>query len=133
MNVLEAVRRACPESPLVHMNEQGVRRWAEPPAARAAGDPVGLRRHGIRVKVGGGITSASSLAQLSTWCAERFGPRDVRRDGGDRPFDPPWMMLDAGLAERARGWRPRTPRDAISESIADHVVAHPGWLDATES
>ncbi|MFZ3374523.1 MAG: NAD-dependent epimerase/dehydratase family protein, partial [Chthoniobacterales bacterium] len=39
----------------------------------------------------GGVESATSLAQLSDWCAERFGRREVARDSTPRPFDIPWM------------------------------------------
>jgi CDP-paratose 2-epimerase len=62
-----------------------------------------------------------------------LGPRDVVRDGSDRPFDLPWMVLDTGLASRTWGWTPRTPREAVLEAIAEHVAANPTWLDATES
>jgi CDP-paratose 2-epimerase len=85
------------------------------------------------VNVGGGVASAMSLAQLSAWCTERFGPRDVVRDGRDRPFDLPWVVLDAGLAADTWGWTPRTPRAAVLDAIAAHVVANPTWLDTTGS
>jgi len=35
--------------------------------------------------VGGGLASAMSLAQLSSWCAKRFGEHTVGRDSASRP------------------------------------------------
>ena len=46
------------------------------------------------VNVSGGAKSAMSLRQLSQWCEERFGPREVAADGSARAFDIPWIVLD---------------------------------------
>jgi len=46
-----------------------------------------------------------------------------------RPFDIPWMVLDASLAERICGWKPATPISEVLEEIARHAEAHPNWLD----
>ena len=80
------------------------------------------------VNVGGGVASAMSLKNLSAWCERRFGPRAVGVDPGLRPFDLPWMVLDATLAERTWDWRPATSVAAILEEIAVHAEAHPDWL-----
>jgi CDP-paratose 2-epimerase len=85
------------------------------------------------VNVGGGVASAMSLAQLSAWCAERLGPREVVRDGTERPFDLPWVVLDAGLAARTWGWAPRTPRSVVLDAIAEHAAANPTWIETTEA
>lgn len=77
----------------------------------------------------GGAASAMSLRQLSDWCAARLGAHRVTAEGAARPFDIPWMVLDAAKAARIWKWRPATPTRAILEEIAAHAEAHPEWLD----
>lgn len=77
----------------------------------------------------GGAPSAMSLAQLSQWCTQRFGPHSVVQDGTPRPFDIPWIVLDPAKARRLWHWQPTTATTAILEEIALHAEAHPGWLD----
>jgi len=86
--------------------------------------------HGVeRIQnVAGGTASAMSLAQLSAWCAERFGQHKVERDPGARPYDLPWMVLDFTRASRQWNWRPTMPLEQILEEIARHAQAHPEWL-----
>jgi CDP-paratose 2-epimerase len=81
------------------------------------------------VNVSGGISNSMSLAQLSEWCAVRFGPHKVDSDTNPRPFDIPWMVLDSNHAARQWNWQPETPLDAILEEIARHAEDHPNWLD----
>jgi CDP-paratose 2-epimerase len=81
------------------------------------------------LNVGGGAASAMSLLQLTAWCDERFGAHPVASDPAARPFDIPWIVLDAAKAERLWGWRPRTPAAAILEEIAAHAGTHPDWLE----
>jgi len=81
------------------------------------------------INVGGGEASARSLRQLSDWCAARFGPHPVAADGAPRPFDLPWIVLDADKAERLWQWRPQLPTDAILADIAAHAESHPDWLE----
>jgi CDP-paratose 2-epimerase len=81
------------------------------------------------LNVAGGAAAAMSLRQLGAWCAERFGPHAVASDPAPRPYDLPWMVLDASDAERVWGWSPRTPLSTILEEIAAHAAAHPEWLD----
>ena len=50
------------------------------------------------VNVAGGRASAMSLRQLTDWCAARFGPHPVDSDPRPRPFDLPWVVLDAQKA-----------------------------------
>ena len=80
------------------------------------------------LNVAGGIESAFSLRQLTEWCAARFGPHPVARDPQPRPFDLPWVVLDARRAQTVWGWQPQTPRAAILEEIAAHAQANPQWL-----
>ena len=78
--------------------------------------------------VGGGLASAMSLRQLSAWCEKEFGPHEVAVDLTPRPFDLPWVVLDAARAEEVWDWRPRrTVRDICAE-IARHAREHPEWL-----
>jgi CDP-paratose 2-epimerase len=83
------------------------------------------------VNLGGGMASATSLLQLSDACAARFGPHTVAADPAPRPFDIPWIVLDASKAERLWGWRPQTPVAAILDELAAHAQAHPDWLDVS--
>ena len=78
--------------------------------------------------VGGGVANSMSLAQLTAWCDERFGPHAPVADLRPRPFDIPWLVLDAGLAERELGWRPTRSLASVLEEIAVHVKDNPDWL-----
>ena len=77
----------------------------------------------------GGAASTFSLLQLSRWCAEKFGGHTVEADHTPRPFDIPWMVLDAGSAKSFWNWQPTTGLNELFEEIAAHAVAHPDWLD----
>jgi CDP-paratose 2-epimerase len=79
----------------------------------------------------GGIGNAVSLAQLSGWCRERFGEHAVKAELQPRPFDIPWMVLDASRAEKDWNWRPTVLLPAILDEIAEHAISHPQWLDMT--
>jgi CDP-paratose 2-epimerase len=79
--------------------------------------------------VGGGVASAMSLAQLSSWCAARFGKHAVGRDAASRPYDVRWLVLDAARATRNWDWRPAFSVEQILEEIAAHAEAHPEWLE----
>jgi len=94
--------------------------------AQMAGAPPGAPRI---VNVGGGPDCAVSLAQLSDWCTDRFGPRDVRRSPDNRLFDVPWVVMDCSLAGRVWNWRPTTALSGIFEEIARHAEQHPNWLE----
>jgi CDP-paratose 2-epimerase len=77
----------------------------------------------------GGAGSAMSLRQLSEWCAERFGPREVAADRAPRPFDLPWVVLDSAKAARLWKWKPETAAGEILEEIAAHAEKNPAWLE----
>ncbi len=83
------------------------------------------------VNFGGGKDNSMSLAQLSKWCAKRFGPHLVASDAEPRPFDVPWLVMDSRLAEETWGWRPKMALEAILEEIAKHAEAHPNWLEVS--
>ena len=79
--------------------------------------------------VSGGQENSMSLAQLTAWCDERFGPNAPVADGSSRPYDVPWLILDSARAKDAFDWRPGIGIDAILEEIAVHVTEHPDWLE----
>jgi len=83
------------------------------------------------LNVSGGIASASSLKQLSEWCAQRFAPHFVSAVAEQRPFDIPWIVLDNQAARRQWGWSPATSREAILEEIAAHAETNPDWLEVS--
>lgn len=85
------------------------------------------------VNVSGGRASATSLRQLTAWCDARFGPHPVQSDLRPRPFDLPWVVLDASLARAEWGWSPQTPAPAIFEEIARHAEQRPDWLELSEA
>lgn len=84
------------------------------------------------VNVSGGKANSISLAQLSRWCGERFGPREVGVDAAPRPFDVPWMVLDSSLARKTWDWTVETSLPSILEEIASHAEAHESWLELSE-
>ena len=93
--------------PLVHKQLMG----AQPTPDDSPGD------HRI-CNFAGGAANACSLAQLSAWCRTRFGDREVAVQREPRPYDLPWVVLDAGRARRQWDWQPLTPLPAICEEIA---------------
>lgn len=94
-------------------------------AQLAAGTPG---QHPQIVNAAGGAANSMSLAQLSAWCADRFGAREVAADPAPRPFDVPWLILDPTLAAQTWDWHPATPLLSILDEIAAHAIAQPGWL-----
>ena len=79
--------------------------------------------------VAGGAANAMSLAQLSAWCARRFGAHPVAAHPGARAFDIPWMVMDSARAAHQWDWRSAVSLDAILTEIADHAEQHPDWLE----
>ena len=81
------------------------------------------------LNVSGGAASGISLAQLSDWCAKRFGPHQVAQDLRPRRFDVPWLILDSTRATSLWNWRPQMHVEQILEEIALHAEQHPEWLE----
>lgn len=81
------------------------------------------------VNVSGGVASATSLAQLSAWCTDRFGPRDVAASPETRPYDLAWVVLDHAEVTRRHGWTSMRTAAAIFTEIADHAERHSDWLE----
>jgi CDP-paratose 2-epimerase len=78
---------------------------------------------------GGGTDHAMSLAGLSSWCADRFGPHQVASEPVMRRFDIPWLVMDAALARETWGWAPQITLEEILDEIAQHAGQHPEWLE----
>jgi len=78
--------------------------------------------------LGGGAENAMSLAELSTWCAHRFGPREVERDPSLRPYDLPWVIIDSAAARNHWSWKPTVDLESILEEIALHAGEQPDWM-----
>ncbi len=83
--------------------------------------------------VAGGAENSMSLAGLTAWCADRFGPREIGRDPRERPFDLPWVVLDAARARADWEWAPATSLASILEEIAHHADANPHWLELSRA
>jgi CDP-paratose 2-epimerase len=80
---------------------------------------------------GGGVKNSLSLAQLTAWCNQRFGPHTPQPDLRPRPFDIPWLVMNSASAHVKLGWElKRTVWDILDE-IAEHVSRHPDWLRLT--
>lgn len=88
-----------------------------------------LERAGRPINVGGGVENSLSLAQLSDWCAERFGSHSIDRDPQERQFDVPWLILSTTSAQELWDWHPVTPIEDILNEISNHARENPGWLD----
>lgn len=87
-------------------------------------------RGGRRVfNIGGGAGNAMSLADLTAWCDERFGKHSPEPDTAPRPYDIPWLVMDAGVAHRQFGWSVQRRLPAILDEIALHVEQNPDWLE----
>jgi CDP-paratose 2-epimerase len=80
------------------------------------------------INVSGGVASAISLRQLSSWCAEKFGSHEILPDPSPRPFDIPWMVLNSAKAAELWQWRPEVSLHSILDEIAEHAQKHPDWL-----
>lgn len=85
--------------------------------------------HNKVFNIGGGSTHAFSLAELSNWCADRFGSHQVNGSTQKRRFDVPWLIMDSANARKLWGWQPEVSLHSIFEEVALHAEAHPDWLE----
>lgn len=85
------------------------------------------------INVSGGIQNSLSLRQLSEWCEERFGVNPVVQTNTERPFDIPWMVLDAAKANHIWQWAPATSIYDVLEGIADFAEAREDWCKLSAS
>lgn len=80
------------------------------------------------INLSGGLASAKSLAQLSAWCRERWGERNVVADHQPRPYDLPWVVLDHSLATATWGWKPVIGIEQILGEITDFADTQTDWI-----
>jgi CDP-paratose 2-epimerase len=80
------------------------------------------------LNVSGGPANSISLAQLTGWCAARFGTHAIGSESGGRRFDVPWLVLDSAAAATEWDWRPKISLEDILDEIACHAEQHPEWL-----
>ena len=85
------------------------------------------------VNLGGSEANAFSLADLSAWCADRYGEHPVAADPPERRFDIPWLLMDPGLARRTWDWQPTLSLEDILRETAGHAERHPQWLELSAS
>ena len=90
-------------------------------------------KSGAVLNVSGGAESGISLAKLSQWCEQRFGPHTVGADATNRQFDIPWLVLDSNRARREWNWKPNLNLEMILTEIADHAEKNPNWLDLSNA
>jgi CDP-paratose 2-epimerase len=81
----------------------------------------------------GGSHNAMSLAQLTAWCDDRFGPHPAVAHSSTRPFDAPWVVLDSARAQRTFNWEIEMTLPRILDEIAGHARLHPDWLSMTRA
>lgn len=79
----------------------------------------------------GGLPNSMSLAQLTGWCNQKFGPHAPQADLRPRQFDIPWLVMDSHLAAATFSWRPKRSLLSILDEISVHVAEQPDWLRKT--
>jgi CDP-paratose 2-epimerase len=79
----------------------------------------------------GGRENSISLAQLSEWCLNRFGPLTLRSQTAERLYDIPWLVLDCSRAKGQWYWTAARNMESVFTEIADFAVKNPHWLDMT--
>jgi CDP-paratose 2-epimerase len=82
---------------------------------------------------GGGPGNAISLAQLTAWCDQRFGPHAPAEDPNPRPYDVPWVVMDSSDALSDFAWRVEYPLPKILDEIAEHADRNPDWLEKSSA
>lgn len=54
------------------------------------------------INLSGGADNSKSLAELTSWCFERYGQMNIERSTAERSFDIPWMVLNTSKAKQDR-------------------------------
>jgi CDP-paratose 2-epimerase len=83
------------------------------------------------VNVSGGVLSARSLHQLSSWCSQRWDFLDVGHSSSVRKFDLPWVVLDASLCQESWDWQPLISVEKILEEIACFADRNSHWISVS--
>jgi len=98
--------------------------WLQMRDTRSGGDRI--------FNLGGGLRNSISLAELTAICDQRFGTHAPQPDSRSRPFDLPWVVMDANKAKQRFNWEPKRTLPSILDELTEHVRSHPGWLDVCE-
>lgn len=85
------------------------------------------------MNISGGVRNSMSLRQLTEWCTSYFGGNEVRGTHTEHPFDIPWMVLDANLANQTWQWKPETSIHSVLEEIADFSINQQSWCELSNS
>ena len=85
------------------------------------------------INLSGGRKNSLSLKQLSSWCEERFGYNEVVKTSTERPFDIPWMVLDASAAKKVWNWQPQTSIHQVLSEIATFAETQDSWCELSAS
>jgi CDP-paratose 2-epimerase len=89
------------------------------------------RRCPKTVNVGGGLECSISLAELSEYCARRFGAaRTLGCVPETRAFDVPYYVTDNAHVKQYWSWTPRIGREKILDSIADWATQNIDFIRA---
>ena len=83
------------------------------------------------MNLGGGIENSLSLKELSNWCEQRFGPKNIYSSTEDRPMDAPWIVMDTSLAQKHWNWSPKIKIRQLLEDVASFADRNPDWLSVT--
>jgi len=70
------------------------------------------------LNVGGGLESSLSLKQLSQYCEQRFGPKEVSSQPETRAFDIPYYVTDISRVTNAWNWHPQQNATDLLDEIA---------------
>ena len=98
--------------------------------ARLVDFQIAQQRTRPAFNVSGGQANSMSLAQLTAWCDQRFGPHQPIADGSERPYDVPWLILDSSKALAATAWKPQislhsdSRRDRRTRRSASRLARH---------
>jgi CDP-paratose 2-epimerase len=90
---------------------------------------TGAVKPGQILHIAGGAENSMSLAQLTRWCDDRFGPHPAVSNSATRPFDVAWVVLDSSRIQTLFDWKPAMTLPQILDEIASHVATHPDWLN----
>jgi CDP-paratose 2-epimerase len=85
------------------------------------------------INVSGGVENSMSLNQLTQWCINKFGTNEVLETNIERPFDIPWMVLDARKCEEVWQWIPQTSIYKVLQEIAEFAAKQKDWCKLSNS
>ncbi len=67
------------------------------------------------------------INRCGVWCINKFGTNEVLETNIERPFDIPWMVLDASLVEQVWGWKPQISIEEVLEKISKFASELQNW------